>query len=112
MGGLGGFAPLPLRLGGSAEQGVTAAQHARLCADLVALSRVQPFAVLVYDLDPGGVYTEVDSYFVGHLKLNKLFSSRFDGYVSISNLFDADYVQRIGYPREGRAFLAGAEARF
>ncbi len=41
---LGAFAPLPLRLGGSATEGISAAQHARLSADLVALKRVQPLA--------------------------------------------------------------------
>jgi hypothetical protein len=35
----GGFAPLPLRLGGSTTNGLTAAQHARACADMVALVR-------------------------------------------------------------------------
>jgi len=48
---LGGFAPLPLRLGGSAEQGWTAQQHARACADLVALLKTAPFALL--DLQTG-----------------------------------------------------------
>lgn len=36
---LGGLAPLPLRLG---PGGITAEQHARLCADLVAVDRVMP----------------------------------------------------------------------
>ena len=35
----GGFAPLPLRLGGSTTNGLTAAQHARVCADMVAMVR-------------------------------------------------------------------------
>lgn len=46
----GAFAPLPLRLGGSATEGWTAAQHARACADLVALKRAAPFAVLTFSL--------------------------------------------------------------
>jgi iron complex outermembrane receptor protein len=66
----------------------------------------------LYDLDPEGVYTEVDNYFVGNLKLNKTFTARFDGYISVSNLFDTDYVHRIGYPREGRAFVVGVAAAF
>lgn len=66
----------------------------------------------LFDLDPEGVYTEVDNYFVGNLKLNKTFTPRFDVYISISNLFDADYVHRIGYPREGRAFVVGVAAAF
>ena len=45
----GGFAGiLPLRLGGDDETGVTAAQHARLAADLVAVKRVSPFCVFAW----------------------------------------------------------------
>lgn len=40
----GGFAPLPLRLGND----LSAAQHARMCADLVAIKRTLPFAVITY----------------------------------------------------------------
>jgi hypothetical protein len=39
---LGAFSPQPQRLGGSPEEGITAAQHARRCADLVAIQRTQP----------------------------------------------------------------------
>jgi hypothetical protein len=44
----GAFAPLPLRLGGDATTGLTPEQHARICADLVALKRVQPLATWLY----------------------------------------------------------------
>lgn len=66
----------------------------------------------LYDLDPDGVHTRVDSYFVADLKLNKTFNSHFNAYVSVTNLFDTHYVHRIGNPREGRAFFAGLEAAF
>ncbi len=46
FGALGGV--LPLRLGGSETNGLTAAQHARICADLVAASRTVPFASWSY----------------------------------------------------------------
>jgi hypothetical protein len=55
---LGAYAPLPLRLGGSATEGVTAAQHARLCADLVAVKRVQPLAVWTYNKSGGAITIE------------------------------------------------------
>lgn len=42
---LGGFAPCPLPLGGTALDGVTAEQHARLAADLKAAVATAPFAV-------------------------------------------------------------------
>lgn len=47
--GFGAFCPLPFRLGGSSEEGLTAAQHARLCADLVAVKRTVPLAVFTYN---------------------------------------------------------------
>jgi hypothetical protein len=40
----GAFAPLPIRLGGTARNGLTDAQHARLCADMVAMARSLPLA--------------------------------------------------------------------
>jgi hypothetical protein len=49
----GGFCPLPLRLGGDALTGLTAEQHARLAADLVALKRTQPLAAFTWTA-PGG----------------------------------------------------------
>lgn len=55
---LGGLAPLPLRLGGSATDGLTSAQHARMVADVVALRRVSSLAELVYDTT-GGVVTVI-----------------------------------------------------
>ena len=44
----GGFAPLPLRLGGDANEGWSASQQARAEADLLALARVAPFAWIRY----------------------------------------------------------------
>lgn len=49
---LGAFAPFPLRLGGSAEEGLTAAQQSRLAADLAAAVRTMPFAVLLAIVNP------------------------------------------------------------
>lgn len=53
----GAFAPLPLRLGGSAEEGWSPEQHARLCADLRALKRVMPLASWDYDQTSDSVVT-------------------------------------------------------
>ena len=44
----GGFCPLPLRLGGDAETGWTAAQHARFIADMIAVERTSSFATVTY----------------------------------------------------------------
>ena len=44
----GGYAPLPLRLGGTATNGLTAQQHSRMCADLVAVKRTAPLAALTF----------------------------------------------------------------
>lgn len=40
----GAFCPLPWRLGGDALTGMTAAQHARFCADMVAVKRMAKLA--------------------------------------------------------------------
>lgn len=50
---------LPLRLGGSALSGWTAAQHARVCADLVAINRTLPLATWTFT-KTGGTVTVTD----------------------------------------------------
>jgi hypothetical protein len=57
---LGGFAPCPLPLGGTALDGWSAEQHARLAADLKAAVSAAPFAVYSRIL-VGGLY--VETYF-------------------------------------------------
>lgn len=48
MAGLGGFAPLPLRLGGvETETSWTASDHAALARDLAAAARTTPFAMML-----------------------------------------------------------------
>ncbi len=61
----------------------------------------------LYDLDPDDVYTEIPAYFVANLKLSKPVFEHYELYFAVSNLGDTDYVQRIGSPREGRAFFFG-----
>ncbi len=55
----GAFAPLPIRLGGSPEEGWTAEQFARLSADLQALKRVAPLATWRYSQTGGAAVTMV-----------------------------------------------------
>ncbi len=50
---LGGFAPLPIRLGGPATGGWTAAGHARFAADLASISRTLPLCVMVVSVASG-----------------------------------------------------------
>jgi hypothetical protein len=45
---------MPLRLGGTPTEGWTAAQHARVCADLCALKRSAPLAVMTFTWDNSG----------------------------------------------------------
>lgn len=52
---LGGFAPFPLPLGGTAVDGLTAEQHARLSADLSACVRTVPFAMLHWSMATGTI---------------------------------------------------------
>jgi hypothetical protein len=52
----GAFAPLPLRLGGSATEGWAPEQHARLCADLVAVKRTAPLCRLYVTQNSGSPF--------------------------------------------------------
>ncbi len=45
----GGFSPLPLRLGGTEEDGWSPEQQSRFCADLLAAKRALPFARVAYN---------------------------------------------------------------
>lgn len=49
---LGGFAPLPIRLGGTDREGWTAAQHARAADHLAAIVRTLPFAWVRVERSP------------------------------------------------------------
>jgi len=66
----------------------------------------------LYDLDPDDVYTEIPSYFVANVKVSKPFAGHYEAYLSVTNLGDTDYVQRLGNPREGRAFLLGLNLNY
>lgn len=57
----GGYAPLPIRLGGDSETGLTPEQHARLCADLLAVKRTQALAILRFT--KSGATVTINSYF-------------------------------------------------
>lgn len=56
----GAFAPFPFRLGGSPEEGLVSSQHARLVADMVALVRSMPLAVLT--VNKVGSTVTIESY--------------------------------------------------
>ena len=66
----------------------------------------------LYDLDPDDVYTRLPSFFQASIKGTWEFREHYQAYLSISNLFDVDYIQRIGDPREGRRFMLGLELGF
>lgn len=48
---LGGFAPCPLPLGGTATDGLVAEQHARIATDLKSVVATAPFAVITLSTD-------------------------------------------------------------
>lgn len=58
MAAFGGYAPLPVRLGGDTETGWSAAQHARAAADLYACSLTSDFAILTVNKSGGTVTIE------------------------------------------------------
>lgn len=61
----GSLAPLPLRLGGSSEQGWAPEQHARICADLVAVKRTLPLARLFLNQDVGTPFAASVTVYLG-----------------------------------------------
>ncbi len=63
----------------------------------------------LHDLDDDDVYTSIDSYFIANIKVSKDFSERLAGYVVVSNVTDADYVERLGDPRAGLTVRLGAD---
>ncbi len=63
----------------------------------------------LYDLDDDGVYTRISDYFVCDAKVSKRFAGRWKAYFAVSNLFDENYEQRLGNPREGRTLMAGVD---
>lgn len=67
----GGLCPLPMRLGGDAATGWAPEQHARACADAVAMGRTAPFArvrIAIVDASNGSVtaYSGMDGIGLAH----------------------------------------------
>lgn len=59
------------------------------------------------------VQSRLDDYTTVNLKLEqKLFKENYFVYVGVDNLFDDDYEETIGYPREGRTAYAGVRVKF
>ena len=58
----GGFSPLPGRLGGGDLESLNANQHARLCADLLAVRRTAPLAVAKITVDESESTATLDSF--------------------------------------------------
>jgi len=56
----GAFAPMPIRLGGSAEEGWSPETHARLCADQAAVNRTAPLCLLTYT--KSGATVTIDAF--------------------------------------------------
>lgn len=61
----GTLSPLPVRLGGSAEEGWAPEQHARFCADLVAVKRTGPLARLFVTQDSAGPFAATVTVYRG-----------------------------------------------
>lgn len=106
----GAYAPMPLRLGGSVAEGMSASQHARLCADLVAVKRVMPLAAWTFfQQDTPPYSTAITSYFgmngsgllyAPTLSVNDLGDVDFQW---SSAFFEDEYGQQ--HPRKLRAFM-------
>jgi len=90
---LGGLCPFPLRLGGDAETGWTAEQHARCCADAVAMGRLAPFARLVVNISGAAAGSVTDYAGMNGIGLAYAPSIAVSGYVATltwDNTFEDD----------------------
>jgi vitamin B12 transporter len=63
----------------------------------------------LYDLDENNAYVKLPSYIVTHAKVAYTLRQDTAVYVSVSNITDTNYEQKLGYPREGRAISIGLE---
>ncbi|UOF77309.1 hypothetical protein [Caudoviricetes sp.] len=70
----GALAPLPLRLGGSPTEGWAPEQHARFCADLVAVKRTLPLARLAVNQNAGSPYAAAVTAYLGQNGAGLLFA--------------------------------------
>jgi hypothetical protein len=108
----GALAPLPLRLGPGGVESVSPEQHARLCADLMALKRVARLATWFCEVGAGTA--EITSYFGQNgngLAYAPTATWNATGDVSFvwpSNYFEDDY--EIQHPFKIRAVIATGAA--
>lgn len=116
---LGGFAPLPIRLGGSATDGWSPEAHARACADLVAVKRTVPLVKITYTTSNPSAPTIHDLHSVhgvGSAFLPDLITVHGVGDVEFgwtARRFTDDY--EISFPftfRHGKASFHGSTAAF
>jgi hypothetical protein len=106
----GAFSPLPLRLGGSPQDGISPEQHARLCADLVSLKRVAPLAAWSCEVGAGTVtmtsYVGQNGSGLAYAPTATWNSTGDVSFVWPSLYFEDDY--EIQYPFKVRAVIATA----
>lgn len=108
----GGYAPMPIRLGGSDEEGWAPEQHARMCGDVVAAKRSAPFCVFTI-VQNGDSDWSIESYYgqngVGLAYAPTSFTYNGDGDITIqfaSAYWEDDY--EIQHPIKFRSAVATA----
>lgn len=114
---LGAFAPLPLRLGFSALDGLTPEQHARLCADLVAAKRTAPIAVFTFTKSGSTVtihsYSGMNGAGTAYAPAPGVISAGVVNFAWIPTVFTDPYgIRRAVRVRAGRVTVHGSSARF
>lgn len=70
------------------------------------------FVAGLHDLDADGAHTELDSFFIATLKATRRINDKLSAYVAASNIFDKEYLHRLGDPREGRALRLGLKFEY
>lgn len=80
--------------------------------DLHGVYSGEVFSSLPTPLYPKDPEKKVDSSFVLDLRLGQPVKERFEAFLALRNLLDADVESEVGYPAPGRAFSVGVKARF
>ncbi len=110
----GAFAPLPLRLGGSVQEGWPAAMHARFAADLIAIKRTAVLARWSYTVDGSSAtilsYTGQNGSGLAYAPTATRNTTGDVSFVWPSNYFEDEY--GIQEPFKIRAVLCNGSANF
>jgi iron complex outermembrane receptor protein len=80
--------------------------------DMTMLNYGKSFRQLPTAMAPTDAVIENDSYTLFGIKITQPFLEKWEGYLTVSNLFDKNYEPESGYPAQGRNFWLGASYKY